>query len=440
MYLHGTSRVNEKGHLEIGGCDVTDLAAEYGTPLYVYDEALIRSKCRAFVDAFRDSGFSFQVAYASKAFCTMAMCKLIEEEGLSLDVVSGGELFTALQAGFPVERIHFHGNNKSIEEIEMALDARIGCFVVDNFYELSLLAQLGEERQEKVAVLLRVTPGVEAHTHEYISTGQQDSKFGFDVKSGQALEAIRQANESKWLHLLGVHSHIGSQIFETDGFLVAIKRLVELLEEAKEKFGFISQVLNVGGGFGIRYVEGDTPLAPGDYVKAITAAVRAELSDRQMPLPELWIEPGRSIIGDAGTTLYHIGSQKEIPNVRKYVAVNGGMTDNLRPALYQAQYEAAIANRMNEADTETVSIAGKCCETGDMLIRDIALPRAKAGDILAVSSTGAYGYAMSNNYNRIPRPAVVFVHDGTAELVVKRETFADVVSQDVLPKGSKVLR
>ncbi|WP_426983530.1 diaminopimelate decarboxylase [Brevibacillus borstelensis] len=440
MYLHGTSRVNEKGHLEIGGCDVTDLAAEYGTPLYVYDEALIRSKCRAFVDAFRESGFSFQVAYASKAFCTMAMCKLIEEEGLSLDVVSGGELFTALQAGFPVERIHFHGNNKSIEEIEMALDARIGCFVVDNFYELSLLAQLGEERQEKVAVLLRVTPGVEAHTHEYISTGQQDSKFGFDVKSGQALEAIRQANESKWLHLLGVHSHIGSQIFETDGFLVAIKRLVELLEEAKEKFGFISQVLNVGGGFGIRYVEGDTPLAPGDYVKAITAAVRAELSDRQMPLPELWIEPGRSIIGDAGTTLYHIGSQKEIPNVRKYVAVNGGMTDNLRPALYQAQYEAAIANRMNESDTETVSIAGKCCETGDMLIRDITLPRAKAGDILAVSSTGAYGYAMSNNYNRIPRPAVVFVHDGTAELVVKRETFADVVSQDVLPKGSKVLR
>ncbi|MEJ8544938.1 diaminopimelate decarboxylase [Brevibacillus borstelensis] len=440
MYLHGTSRVNEKGHLEIGGCDVTDLAAEYGTPLYVYDEALIRSKCRAFVDAFRESGFAFQVAYASKAFCTMAMCKLVEEEGLSLDVVSGGELYTALQAGFPVERIHFHGNNKSPEEIVMALDARIGCFVVDNFYELSLLAELGEERQEKVSVLLRVTPGVEAHTHEYISTGQQDSKFGFDVKSGHALEAIRQAHESEWLHLLGVHSHIGSQIFETDGFLIAIKRLAELLEEAQEKFGFVSQVLNVGGGFGIRYVEGDTPLAPGDYVKAIAAAVRAELSDRQMPLPELWIEPGRSIIGDAGTTLYHIGSQKEIPHVRKYVAVNGGMTDNLRPALYQAQYEAAIANRMNEPDTETVSIAGKCCETGDMLIRDVSLPRAKAGDILAVSSTGAYGYAMSNNYNRIPRPAVVFVHDGTAELVVKRETFADMVSQDVLPKGSKVLR
>ncbi|QQE72830.1 diaminopimelate decarboxylase [Brevibacillus composti] len=440
MYLHGTSRVNEQGHLEIGGCDVTKLAAEFGTPLYVYDEALIRSKCRAFVDAFRASGFSFQVAYASKAFCTMAMCKLVEEEGLSLDVVSGGELYTALQAGFPVERIHFHGNNKSLEEILMALDAKIGCFVVDNFYELSLLAELGRERQEKIAVLLRVTPGVEAHTHEYISTGQQDSKFGFDVISGQALQAIRQAETSEWLELLGVHSHIGSQIFEAEGFLIAIGRLAELLDEARKEVGFVSKVLNVGGGFGIRYVEGDTPMPPEHYVQAITKAVREEFQTRELPLPELWIEPGRSIVGDAGTTLYHIGSQKEIPQIRKYIAVNGGMTDNLRPALYQARYEAAIANRMNDKDTETVSVAGKCCESGDMLIHDIALPEAKPGDILAVSSTGAYGYAMSNNYNRIPRPAVVFVHEGTAELVVKRESFADMVSHDLLPKGSKVMR
>ncbi|USG63579.1 diaminopimelate decarboxylase [Brevibacillus ruminantium] len=440
MYLHGTSRVNEHGHLEIGGCDTTQLAAEYGTPLYVYDEALIRSKCRAFVNAFRTSGFSFQVAYASKAFCTMAMCKLVEEEGLSLDVVSGGELYTALQAGFPAERIHFHGNNKSVEEITMALDAKIGCFVVDNFYELSLLADIGEQRMEKVAVLLRVTPGVEAHTHEYISTGQQDSKFGFDVMSGQALAAIQQAYESNWLHLLGIHSHIGSQIFEADGFLIAIGRLAGLLDEAREKSGFVPQVLNVGGGFGIRYVEGDTPMPPEYYVEAITKAVREEFTTRQLPLPELWIEPGRSIVGDAGTTLYQIGSHKEIPQLRKYVAVNGGMTDNLRPALYQAQYEAAIANRMNEQNAETVSIAGKCCESGDMLIHDIALPVAKAGDILAVSSTGAYGYAMSNNYNRIPRPAVVFVHEGNAELVVKRETYADIVNHDLLPAGSKVTK
>ncbi|KQL49240.1 diaminopimelate decarboxylase [Brevibacillus choshinensis] len=440
MFLHGTSRVNELGNLEIGGCDTTQLATQYGTPLYVYDEAQIRSKCRDFVEAFRTSGFAFQVAYASKAFCTMAMCKLVEEEGLSLDVVSGGELYTAMQAGFPVDRIHFHGNNKSLDEIVMALDAKIGCFVVDNFYELHLLDQLAAERGEKVSVLLRVTPGVEAHTHEYISTGQVDSKFGFDVKHGQALEAMRFSFESNHLHLLGVHSHIGSQIFETEGFLVAVRRLTELLGEAKDAFGFLPEVLNVGGGFGIRYVEGDTPQPAETYIKAITDAVREELNAREIPLPELWIEPGRSIVGDAGTTLYRIGSNKEIPNVRKYIAVDGGMTDNLRPALYQAEYEAAVANKMNEPATELVSIAGKCCESGDMLIWDVKLPATVSGDILAVPSTGAYGYSMSNNYNRIARPAVVFVKDGEAELVVKRESIADVVSHDLLPKRAQLQR
>jgi diaminopimelate decarboxylase len=440
MFLHGTSRINELGHLEIGGCDVTELAAKYGTPLYVYDEELIRSKCRQFMQAFRETGFAFQVAYASKAFCTMAMCQLVEEEGLSLDVVSGGELYTALQAGFPAERIHFHGNNKSLEEITFALDAKIGCFVVDNFYELHLLEQLGRERHETISVMLRVTPGVEAHTHEYISTGQVDSKFGFDVKSGQALEAIRQAHESGSLKLLGLHSHIGSQIFETDGFILAIKRLAELLEEAKRQSGFVARVLDVGGGFGIRYVKGDTPLPPAAYVRAITSAVREEFNARRIPLPEIWIEPGRSIVGDAGTTLYRIGSSKEIPDVRKYLAVDGGMSDNLRPALYQARYEAAIANKMNEPASEVVSIGGKCCETGDMLIWDIALPPASPGDILAVSSTGAYGYAMANNYNRIARPAVVFVKDGKAELVVKRETWADLIKHDLLPANSQLQR
>jgi len=440
MYLHGTSRINEAGHLEIGGCDVTKLAAEYGTPLYVYDEQLMRDKCRAYVKAFQESGFRFQVAYASKAFCTMAMCKLVEEEGLSLDVVSGGELYTALRAGFPAERIHFHGNNKSLEEIIMALDAQIGCFVVDNFYELALLEQLGAERNQQVSVLLRVTPGVEAHTHEYISTGQQDSKFGFDVMSGQALQAIRLAHESSALHLLGVHSHIGSQIFETDGFLIAIRRLAELLDEARKETGFVSEVLNVGGGFGIRYVEGDTPLHPGAYVQAITRAVREELVMRDLPLPELWIEPGRSIVGEAGTTLYRVGSSKEIPHVRTYLAVDGGMTDNLRPALYQARYEAAIANKMNAPATQVVSIAGKCCESGDMLIWDVPLPESSPGDLLAVPCTGAYGYAMSNNYNRIARPAVVFVKDGEAQLVVKRESLEDVIRHDLLPTQVQAVR
>jgi len=440
MYLHGTSRINEAGHLEIGGCDVTKLAAEYGTPLYVYDEQLMRDKCRAYVKAFQESGFRFQVAYASKAFCTMAMCKLVEEEGLSLDVVSGGELYTALRAGFPAERIHFHGNNKSLEEIIMALDAQIGCFVVDNFYELALLEQLGAERNQQVSVLLRVTPGVEAHTHEYISTGQQDSKFGFDVMSGQALQAIRLAHESSALHLLGVHSHIGSQIFETDGFLIAIRRLAELLDEARKETGFVSEVLNVGGGFGIRYVEGDTPLHPGAYVQAITRAVREELVMRDLPLPELWIEPGRSIVGEAGTTLYRVGSSKEIPHVRTYLAVDGGMTDNLRPALYQARYEAAIANKMNAPATQVVSIAGKCCESGDMLIWDVPLPESSPGDLLAVPCTGAYGYAMSNNYNRIARPAVVFVKDGEAQLVVNRESLEDVIRHDLLPTQVQAVR
>ncbi len=434
MLLHGTSRIDEKGQLEIGGCNAVELAAEFGTPLFVYDEAQIRSKCRAFVTAFQESGLAFQVAYASKAFCTMAMCKLIEEEGLSLDVVSGGELYTALEAGFPAERIHFHGNNKSIEEMEMALDTGIGCFVADNFYELGLLNQLGKERGKQVNVLLRITPGVEAHTHEYISTGQQDSKFGFDMMSGQALEAIQFALNAEALHLLGTHCHIGSQIFETNGFVLTVERVISFLAEAKAKLGFEPAVLNVGGGFGIYYVEGDTPRTPGEYVKAIATTVRRECEEHDLALPELWIEPGRSIVGDAGTTLYRIGSTKEIPGMRKYVAVDGGMTDNLRPALYQAKYEAALANRMLDEAEETVSIAGKCCESGDMLIWDIQLPKVRAGDILAVPSTGAYGYAMANNYNRIARPAVVFVRDGHAELVVEREQLSDLVRLDRLPK------
>ncbi|WP_139489237.1 diaminopimelate decarboxylase [Brevibacillus dissolubilis] len=440
MYLHGTSRINEKGHLEIGGCDTVNLVEEFQSPLYVYDEELIRRKCRAFINAFRDSGFSFQVAYASKAFCTMAMCQLVEEEGMSLDVVSAGELYTALQAGFPADRIHFHGNNKSIEEIEMALDAKIGCFVADNFYELELLNQLAMERGEVAKVLLRITPGVEAHTHEYISTGQQDSKFGFDVISDQALRAIQTSLAADSLELLGVHCHIGSQIFETDGFLMAVERVAAFLQEVKEKTGFTCTVANFGGGFGIRYTEGDTPLQPEDYVKAITSKVREEFTKRDIPLPELWIEPGSSVIGDAGTTLYRVGSTKEIPGVRKYLAVDGGMTDNLRPALYQAVYEAALANRMNEAADDLVSIAGKCCESGDMLIWDVKLPVARPGDILAVTSTGAYGYAMSNNYNRIARPAVVFVRDGEAEIVVERETYADIVKNDRVIKRASLQR
>jgi diaminopimelate decarboxylase len=419
--------------LEIGGVDATALAEKFGTPLYVFDEALIRRRCREYIEAFRASGMKFQVAYASKAFCVRAMCRIVEEEGLSLDVVSDGELYTALQAGFPPQRIHFHGNNKTPQEIEMALEAGIGCFVVDNFDELHLLNALAGERGVKARVLFRVTPGVEAHTHDYISTGQEDSKFGFDLQNGSALRALQEAKELPHLELLGLHSHIGSQIFEVEGFRMAAERVAIFSAHVRDELGLTFPVINLGGGFGIRYVDEHTPLPAGDYIRAITDAVKMQFNAHRYPLPEIWIEPGRSIVGDAGTTLYTVGTMKDIPGVRKYVAVDGGMTDNPRPALYEAKYEAMLANRAREACEETVSIAGKCCESGDMLIWDLQLPQVQVGDLLAVSCTGAYNYSMASNYNRIRRPAVVFVHDGAADLVVKRESYDNLVENDVIP-------
>ncbi|WP_144933370.1 diaminopimelate decarboxylase [Paenibacillus sp. 32O-W] len=434
MFLHGTSQINDKGQLEIGGCNTVDLAARFGTPLYVMDEALIRQRCREYINAFRESGLNFQVAYASKAFCVMAMCRIAEEEGMSLDVVSEGELYTALQAGFPAERIHFHGNNKTPAEIEMAIDANIGCFVVDNFIELQMLNAIAAEKKRKVNILLRITPGVEAHTHEYISTGQTDSKFGFDLGNGSAYRAVEEAVAQPNLELLGIHSHIGSQIFEVDGFKLAVEKMIGFATEVRSGLNVTFRVVNLGGGFGIRYTEEDTPLPLRDYVKAITDGIVTYFSSHNYPLPEIWIEPGRSIVGDAGTTLYTVGTVKEIPGVRKYVAVDGGMTDNPRPALYDSKYEAMLANRGKDANAETVSIAGKCCESGDMLIWDLELPKVQSGDILAVSCTGAYNYAMASNYNRIRRPAVVFVKDGQADLVVKRESLDDLTDLDVIPE------
>ncbi|QED48494.1 diaminopimelate decarboxylase [Cytobacillus dafuensis] len=431
MYLHGTSKVNEKGHLEIGGIDTVDLANEFGTPLYVYDVSLIRERARGFKQTFENLNIPAQVAYASKAFSTIAMVQLADEEGLSLDVVSGGELYTALAAGFPRERIHFHGNNKSKEELEMALKNDIGCIVVDNFYELELLSSICESMRVNTKILLRVTPGIEAHTHDYILTGQADSKFGFDLQNGQAEEALVKALKLERIEVLGLHCHIGSQIFETTGFILAAKKLFEKLHEWKDAFAFESKVLNLGGGFGIRYTAEDQPLPAAQYVAEIIEEVKKQASHYSMKMPEIWIEPGRSLVGDAGTTLYKIGSRKEVPNIRKYVAVDGGMTDNIRPALYQAKYEAVLANAPLEKACETVSIAGKCCESGDMLIWDLPLPKSDSNDLLAVFCTGAYGYSMANNYNRLPRPAVVFVENGVAKLVVKRETYEDLIRMDM---------
>lgn len=436
LFLHGTSRQNQHGHLEIGGVDALYLAEKYGTPLYVYDVALIRERAKSFKQAFITAGLKAQVAYASKAFSSVAMIQLAEEEGLSLDVVSGGELYTAVAAGFPAERIHFHGNNKSREELRMALEHRIGCIVVDNFYEISLLEDLCQETGHSIDVLLRITPGVEAHTHDYITTGQEDSKFGFDLHNGQTERAIEQVLQSEHIQLLGVHCHIGSQIFDTAGFVLAAEKIFKKLDEWRESYSFVSKVLNLGGGFGIRYTEDDEPLHATEYVEKIIEAVKENAARYGFNIPEIWIEPGRSLVGDAGTTLYTVGSQKEVPGVRQYVAVDGGMNDNIRPALYQAKYEAATANRINEAHDKTVSIAGKCCESGDMLIWDIDLPDVKEGDLLAVFCTGAYGYSMANNYNRIPRPAVVFVENGEDHLVVKRETYEDIVKLDLPYKTS----
>jgi len=434
MHLYGTSRINRHGRLEIGGVDTADLAERFGTPLYVVDEALVRQRCREFMDAFRASGVPFEVSYASKAFCVKAIVRVVEEEGLALDVVSDGELYTALEAGFPARRIHFHGNNKTPDEIAMGLDAGIGCFVVDNFTEIALLNAMAGERGIHARALLRITPGVEAHTHEFISTGQEDSKFGFNLAGGAAFEAVKAASEAPHLELLGVHSHIGSQIFEVEGFRLAAEKVADFAADVKKQLGVTLSVVNLGGGFGIRYVEGDRPLAVGEYVKAITDAVKERFGAHGLELPSIWIEPGRSIVGDAGTTLYTVGSVKDIPGVRKYVAVNGGMTDNPRPALYGAVYEAVIANRADAAPEEKVSIAGKCCESGDMLIWDVELPKVQTGDTLAVFCTGAYNYSMASNYNRLRRPAVVFVKDGEADLVVRRETYEDLVSNDVIPE------
>lgn len=431
MYLSGTTCVNDRGHLEVGGVDMVDLANQYGTPLYVYDVALIRERARGFKKTFEDAHVPAQVAYASKAFSSIGMVQLAEEEGLSLDVVSGGELYTALAAGFPAERIHFHGNNKSREELEMALKNGIGCIVVDNFYELDLLHTICKDHGVKIKILLRVTPGIEAHTHDYILTGQEDSKFGFDLQNGQAEKALKKAIQSEYLEVLGLHCHIGSQIFDPKGFLLAADKIFDKLNLWKQKWLFEAQVLNLGGGFGVRYTKEDEPMQPEQYVKEIIAEVKKCTNRYGITMPEIWIEPGRSLVGNAGITLYHVGSSKDVPGIRKYLAVDGGMSDNIRPALYQAKYEAVLANKPLAPIKETVSIAGKCCESGDMLIWDLPLPETGQEDILAVFCTGAYGYSMASNYNRLPRPAVVFVENGESRLVVKRESYEDLVRLDL---------
>lgn len=423
--------INEKGHLEIGKVDTVELAAQYGTPLYVYDVEKIRANCRSFIETFRALGVDAQVAYASKALSIKAILEVMMEEGLSLDVVSQGELYTAIQAGFPPEKIHFHGNNKSEADLQMALDYQIGCIIVDNFYEIELLEKLLADRNERVDVLLRVTPGIESETHQYIMTGNEDSKFGFNLQNGQIDQAYARVKNHPHIHLRGLHSHIGSQIFTTKSFALAIEILFELIGTWHKEDGFVPEVMNFGGGFGIMYTKEDNPTPNEQHVESIVQTVKKEVERLQLPMPEIWLEPGRSIVGDAGITLYTVGAMKDIPGVRQYVSVDGGMADNIRPALYQAKYDAFLANKANAALADEVSIAGKCCESGDMLIWDLPLAEVEHDDILAIFSTGAYGYAMASNYNKFQKPAVVFVENKEAALVVKRESLDDLIQHEL---------
>ena len=441
MNTRDTLKVNSAGHLEIGGADCVELAREFGTPLYVFDEAYIRSMMRLYRDTIAEEyGGNGLVLYASKAFSCKAMYAIAKQERIGVDVVSGGELYTALSAGFPAEKIYLHGNNKLPKERAEALDAGIGGIVVDAYSEADALDEEAAARNTVQDVLIRVNPGVEAHTHAYVQTATPDSKFGFSVADGAAMAMTRHVLSKKHLRLRGFHCHIGSQIFEEQSFVLAAEKMCAFIASVKAETGFEADTLNLGGGFGIWYTDEDAKVSCegyADYLKAILARLKERADECGLKRPYILIEPGRSIVGEAGITLYTVGAIKDIPGVKKYVAVDGGMFDNPRYALYQAKYTAVLANRANEKPTEIVSIAGKCCESGDIVCADVALPAAKRGDILAVLSTGAYNYSMASNYNRNLIPPVVLVQDGKAEYIVKPQSYEDLIRNDVIPAKLK---
>lgn len=434
--LKDTVKINEKNHLEIAGVDTIDLTKKYGTPLMIYDIKTVRNNINEFKEALTSYTEDYEISYASKAFSSVAMYQILKQEKISIDVVSGGELYLAKQAGFPAEKINFHGNNKSLEELEDALDYKIGHIIVDNFHELEMLNQLTQERQQKTKIIIRVTPGVTADTHKYIMTGHTDSKFGFDLKNGQAEEAVKIALESAYIDLSGLHMHIGSQIFGTESYVLAMDQVLRQAKKWYINFGFQMKVLNIGGGFGIQHTPDDEAVSVKRQVETISNELVNLLDLYEIPHPILQIEPGRSIVGTAGTTIYEVGSQKKIPGIRNYISVDGGMTDNIRPSMYGSKYFASLANRMKDSRTTKVSVAGKACESGDMLIMDLDLPEVEAGDKLAVFHTGDYAFAMASNYNRIPRPPVIFVEDGKDFLAIRREKAEDFMRfENYLPKN-----
>lgn len=439
--LLGTQKINDKNHLVIGGCDTVDLAAQFGTPLYVMDEAAIRGRCRQYRTALAAEYGDAAVAYASKAFIVTAMCHIINEEGLWLDVASSGELYTAKCANFPMDKIIFHGNFKSPEELEMAVELGVAMVAPDSHSELELLSAIAEDAGKVQNVMLRCNPGVDPHTHRLISTGQEDSKFGFNIKNGSAMEAVRKAISLPGVNLVGLHCHVGSQLLDPTPYVEAAQVMAKLIKQISDETGCVIGLLDMGGGVGVRYLEEHNPPTIEQFAKIVSEAVVVSSAAAGIPKPKLMVEPGRSIVGEAGTTVYSVGPIKECgiadpPGKRTYLAVDGGLSDNPRPTMYDAVYSAMLANKAGDTPTREYRVSGKHCET-DMLISSIMLPEAKTGDLLAVQTTGAYNQAMASNYNRLTRPAVVLVNEGQAELIVRRETLEDIVECDVVPERLK---
>ena len=433
--LHGTMRINDKNHLEIGGVDVVEVGRENEYPVYVIDEDFLREKIREYREAFKKYYPNSMVHYASKAFMNSAMCKIVNSEDIGLDVVSGGELFTAINANFPTEKIVMHGNNKSKREILMAIENSV-TIVIDNFYEIDLIDSITKELNKKVNVLLRIKPGIAAETHHYVNTGHEDSKFGFIIKEGIAEKAVKKVVASENMIFRGLHMHIGSQIFKTNGYEKSIEIMTDLMKRLKDENIEVNE-FDLGGGLGAIYIKEDKPMAIDNFIKLLIDKVILEFNKKGLSLPMLRVEPGRSIIAEAGTTIYRVGSITEVPGIRKYIAINGGMGDNIRPALYDSKYSAVIANKMDIEPNELVTVAGNCCETGDILIKDIMLQNPESEDILAVFTTGAYNYSMANHYNRLPIPGVLLVKDGKKDWIVKPENYEDIIKNDIIPDRLK---
>lgn len=428
MNLFGKMEVNNN-ELFIGGISARDLANQYGTPLYVMDESQIRDNCRRYLNSMRGNGN--RVVYAGKAFLTKAIVQVMKDEGMCLDVVSGGEVYTAAVSGFPMKNVFFHGNNKTYEEIKLAVKMGVGTFIVDNYMELDNIDRICEKYGVIQEIFIRVIPGIEAHTHDYIKTGQIDSKFGFTLLDGNIIKVVEHIKELKNIKLKGIHCHIGSQIFELEPYRETVRVMLNLLNNINKSCGLNLDTVNLGGGFGIYYEEGDEPKTIEEYCSCILDQARLTARAIGMEIPSIIIEPGRSIVGNSGVTLYTIGGIKDIPNMKRYVSVDGGMTDNIRPSLYSAHYQGVIANRVKGERSSVVTISGKCCESGDVLINDIMLPDVKPGDLLAVLSTGAYCYSMSSNYNKIPKAPVILIGENGPRLICRRETYEDMIRNEL---------